>query len=126
MLKMNYSDFKGKNYSQLVKECSRRGIYTFNHKGMSLSADDLVGKIIAHDAYYEGRNDVLNDRAPKIPMKNENKNRKRYCLRCDDADPYYLKLTKEQAELLDWAISHELYLPNAELDEMDEVNWMEP
>ena len=103
MLKMNYSDFKGKNYHQLIKECERRGIDTFNHEGMSMSAEDLVGKIIAHDAYYEGRDDALNGRSPKIKTECRD-NRRRYCLRCEDTDPYYLKLTLDQYNFLDWCI----------------------
>lgn len=125
MLKMNYSDFKGKNYNQLVKECERRGISTFNHKGMSLSAEDLVGKIIAHDAYYEGRDDALNGRPSKVEMK-PNDNRRNYCLRCEDNDPYYLKLTLDQYNLLDWCISHEIWLPNAQIDELGDVKWETP
>ena len=124
MLKMNYSDFKKKNYNQLIKECERRGIGTFNNKGMSLSADDLVGKIIAHDAYYEGRNDALNGRSPKI--EKESNNRRKYCLRCEDADPYYIELTEEQYSLLKWCIRKEIFLPNAEIDEMNEVKWETP
>lgn len=124
MLKMNYSDFKKKNYNQLVKECERRGIYTFNSKGNSLSADDLVGKIIAHDAYYEGRNDVLNGRSPKIERKANN--RRKYCLRCEDADPYYLELTEEQYNFLNWGIRNEIWLPHAEVDEIGDVVWETP
>ena len=125
MLKMNYSDFKGKNYHQLIKECERRGIDTFDHEGMSLSADDLVGKIIAYDAYYEGRDDALNGRPSKVEMKHEN-NRRNYCLRCEDADPYFLKLTPDQCNLLDWCISNGVYLPNAEVDKIGDVEWETP
>ena len=124
MLKMNYSDFKGKNYYQLVKECDRRGISHFDYKGNSLSADDLVGQIIAHDAYYEGRNDALNGRSPKIEKVSNN--RRKYCLRCEDADPYYIELTEEQYSLLKWCIRKEIFLPNAEIDEMNEVKWETP
>lgn len=125
MLKMNYSDFKKKNYNQLVKECDRRGIYTFNSKGNSLSADDLVGKIIAHDAYYEGRDDALNGRPSKIEMGHKD-NRRKYCLRCEDADPYFLKLTPDQYNFLNWCIRNGIYLPNAEVDELGDVEWETP
>lgn len=125
MLKMNYSDFKGKNYNQLVKECERRGIYTFNSKGNSLSAEDLVGKIIAHDAYYEGRDDALNGRPSKIETGHKD-NRRKYCLRCEDADPYYLKLTPDQYSLLNWCINQEIWLPHAEVDEISEIIWETP
>lgn len=62
MLKMNYSDFKKKNYNQLIKECERRGIQHYDSKGNIFPADDLIGRIIAYDAYYEGRDDALNGR----------------------------------------------------------------
>ena len=125
MLKMNYSDFKKKNYSQLVKECERRGIYTFNSKGSSLSADDLVGKIIAHDAYYEGRDDALNGRPSKIEMSRKD-DRRKYCLRCEGEDPYYLNLTLDQYNFLDWCIRHDIWFPNAQVDEIGEVKWETP
>lgn len=125
MLKMNYSDFKGKNYHQLLKECERRGIDTFDHNGMSVSADDLVGKIIAYDAYFEGRDDAFNGRPPKVEMKPKN-NRRKYCLRCEDADPYYLELTEEQYNFLNWGIRNEIWLPHAEVDEIGDVKWETP
>lgn len=125
MLKMNYSDFKGKNYHQLLKECERRGIDTFDHNGMSVSADDLVGKIIAYDAYYEGRDDALNGRPSKVKMEYKD-NRRNYCLQCDDASPYFLKLTHDQCSLLDWCIRNGVYLPNAELNEIGDIEWETP
>ena len=125
MLKMNYSDFKKKNYNQLIKECKRRGLYTFDSKGNSLPADDLVGKIIACDAYYEGRDDALNGRSPKIETECKD-NRRKYCLRCEESDPYYLKLTPDQYNLLDWCIHHAIWFPNAEVDELGDVEWETP
>jgi hypothetical protein len=125
MLKMNYSDFKKKNYNQLVKECERLGIYTFNSKGSSLSAEDLVGKIIAHDAYYEGRDDALNGRPPKIEIDRKD-NRRKYCLRCEDTDPYFLKLTIDQYNFLNWCIEHDISLVGAQVNEIGDVEWETP
>lgn len=125
MLKMNYSDFKGKNYNQLVKECERRGIQTYDSKGNTFSADDLVGRIIAYDAYYEGRDDALNGRPSKIETGHKD-NRRKYCLRCEDADPYFLKLTLDQYNFLDWCIRNEIYLRHAEVDKIGDVNWETP
>lgn len=125
MLKMNYSDFKKKNYNQLIKECERRGIQHYDSKGNIFSADDLVGRIIAYDAYYEGRDDALNGRPSKIEMNHKDERRK-YCLRCEDADPYYIELTEEQYNLIKWGIRNEIYLPHAEIDEMNEVKWETP
>ena len=125
MLKMNYSDLKKKNYNQLIKECERRGIQHYDSKGNIFPADDLIGKIIAYDAYYEGRDDALNGRPSKVEMERKD-NRRKYCLRCEDADPYFLKLTPDQYNLLDWCIRQEVYLPNAEVDEIGDVEWETP
>lgn len=125
MLKMNYSDFANKHYGQLIKECERRGIVTYDDKGDISSANDLIGKIIAYDAYYEGRDDAFNGRPSKIEMANKD-NRRSYCLRCEDADPYFLKLTLDQYNFLDWCIRNEVFLPHAEVDEIGEVNWETP
>ena len=53
-------------------------------------------------------------------------NRRKYCLRCEDTDPYYLELTKEQYNLLNWCIRNEVWLPHAEIDEMNEIEWETP
>ena len=125
MLKMNYSDFEKKNYRQLVKECERRGIYTFNSKGNSLSAEDLVGKIIAHDAYYEGRDDALNGRPSKVKMEHKD-NRRKYCLRCEDTDPYFLKLTLDQYNFINWCIANDISFLGTQVDEIGDVEWETP
>ena len=125
MLKMNYSDLKKKNYNQLIKECERRGIQHYDSKGNIFPADDLIGRIIAYDAYYEGRDDALNGRPSKIETERKD-NRRRYCLRCEDTDPYYLKLTIDQYNLLNWCINQEVWLPHAEVDEIGEIEWETP
>jgi len=124
MLKMNYSDFKGKNYDQLVKECDRRGINTFNQKGISLlSADDLVGKIIAYDAYYEGRNDALNGRSPKVETKPE---RTRYRLRECDGTEHYVMLTPEQERFMRWSHDNYVNYCDMDIDVIEDINWETP
>ena len=125
MLKMNYSDFREKNYNQLIKECERRGIQHYDSKGNIFSADDLVGRIIAYDAYYEGRDDALNGRPSKVEM-NRKDDRRKYCLRCENADPYFLKLTHDQYNFLKWCIDNGIYLPNADVDELGDVEWETP
>jgi len=123
MLKMNYSDFKRKNYNQLIKECERRGVSTFNREGMSLSADDLVGKIIAHDAYYEGRNDALNGRSPKTETKPE---RTRYRLRECDGTEHYVMLTPEQERFMRWNHEHYISYDDMSIDVIEDIEWETP
>lgn len=54
------------------------------------------------------------------------RNRRKYCLRCKDADPYYLNLTLDQYKLLNWCIFNEIYLPHAEVDEIGDIKWETP
>lgn len=53
-------------------------------------------------------------------------NRRKYCLRCEDNDPYYLNLTLDQYNFLNWCIRHEIWLPGAQVDEIGEVKWETP
>ena len=125
MLKMNYSDFKGKNYNQLVKECERRGIYTFNSKGNSLSAEDLVGKIIAHDAYYEGRDDALNGRPSKIEINHKDE-RTRYRFQEYDGTEHYVMLTHEQERFMRWNHDNAINYDSMNIDVMENIDWETP
>lgn len=125
MLKMNYSDFKGKNANQLVKECERRGISIFNHEGMCLSQNDLIGKIIAYDAYYEGRNDALNGRSPKTEGKTK-PDRTRYRLReCDGAE-HFVMLTPEQERFMRWNHDHCVCYDDMDIDIVENIDWETP
>lgn len=125
MLKMNYSDFKGKNYNQLVKECERRGIQTYNSKGNTFSADDLVGKIIAYDAYYEGRNDALNGRSPKTEEKTK-PDRTRYRFREYDGTEHYVMLTPEQERFMRWNNDNCINYDGIDIDIIENINWETP
>ena len=125
MLKMNYSDFEKKNYNQLVKECERRGIYTFNSKGNSLSAEDLVGKIIAHDAYYEGRDDALNGRPSKVEMNHKDE-RTRYRLRECSGIEHYVMLTPEQERFMRWNHDNYVNYDDMDIDVIENINWETP
>lgn len=122
---MNYSDFKKKNYSQLAKECDRRGIYIFNSKGSSLSAEDLVGKIIAHDAYYEGRDDALNGRPSKIEM-NRKDERTRYRFQEYDGTEHYIMLTPEQERFMRWNHDNAINYDSVNIDVIENINWETP
>jgi hypothetical protein len=123
MLKMNYSDFKGKNYSQLIKECERRGIRTYNSKGDIFPADDLVGKIIAYDAYYEGRNDALNGRSSKVETEPA---RTRYRLRECDGTEHYVMLTPEQEHFMRWSHDHYVNYDDMDIDVIEDIEWETP
>ena len=123
MLKMNYSDFKGKNYNQILKECERRDIQTYDSKGNIFSADDLVGKIIAYDAYYEGRNDALNGRSPKVETKPA---RTRYRLRECDGTEHYVMLTPEQERFMHWSHDNYVNYCDMDIDVIEDINWETP
>lgn len=123
MLKMNYSDFEGKNANQLVKECERRGINIFSHEGMCLSMNDLIGKIIAHDAYYEGRNDVLNERSPKVETKPD---RTRYHFCEVDGTEHYIMLTPEQERFMRWNHDNYVNYDNMDISFIEDIEWETP
>lgn len=125
MLKMNYSDLKKKNYSQIVKECERRNINTFNCRGNDIPMDDLIGKIIAHDAYYEGRDDALNGRPSKVEMNHKDK-RTRYRLRECDGTEHYVMLTPEQERFMRWNHDNYVDYDNMDIDVIEDIEWETP
>lgn len=53
-------------------------------------------------------------------------NRKKYCLRCEDETPYYLELTKEQENLVQWSIENGVCYQYADLEEMESIKWETP
>ena len=57
---------------------------------------------------------------------NKTTNRKKYCLRCEDDDPYYLELTKEQENLVQWSIENGVCYQYADLEEMESIVWETP
>lgn len=135
MLKVNYSDLSRKLPKQIYKECDRRAIPIFKTDKFGMPSkehrniNDLIGAIIAHDAYYEGRADALLGNESKIPDKQStsmSKDHKKYCLRCEDADPYYLELTKEQVNLINWSIRNEILYQYAKLEEIEDIVWETP
>ena len=56
---------------------------------------------------------------------NYNNDRGKYCLRTED-EKYYLRLTTEQATMLDWCIDNEINFYSAELESVSEVKWETP
>jgi len=124
MLKMNYSDLKEKNYRQLIKECERRGIDTSDYRGC-MPPNDLIGKIIAHDAYYEGRDDALNGRPSKVEMNRKNE-RTRYRFRECDGTEHYVMLTREQERFMRWNYDNAIDYDNMDIDVIEDINWETP
>lgn len=123
MLKMNYSDLKKKNYNQLIKECKRRGIQAYDSKGNLFPADDLIGRIIAYDAYYEGRNNALNGRSPKVETKPV---RTRYRLRECDGTEHYVMLTPEQERFMRWNHDNYVDYDDMDIDVIEDIEWETP
>ena len=125
MLKMNYSDLKKKNYNQLIKECERRGIQHYDSKGNIFSADDLIGRIIAYDAYYEGRDDALNGRPSKVEM-NHKDGRTRYRFLEYDGTEHYIMLTPEQERFMRWNHDNAVNYDNMNIDIIENIDWETP
>lgn len=127
---MNYSDYYRKTSVQICKEASRRGIPLY-FNGREKDRNDLIGEIIAHDAYYEGRDDAMKSRAPKLPPRYDTPtqpqdNRINYRLQEEDCDPVYLRLTQEQANFATWCLEHEINFYCASLDRIDSIKWETP
>jgi hypothetical protein len=95
-------------YSDLEDIGASEGVYV----GSKTSKVELICAIIANRA--------AKDRY------NKTTNRKKYCLRCDDTDPYYLELTEEQKNLVEWSIDNEVCYQYATLDEMEDIDWETP
>jgi hypothetical protein len=101
------------------------------YKGCTYDKEDLIGKIIAHDAYYEGRDDALNGREKvihSIPknLTSEENNRKNYILSDYNGETYYLKLTQDQISLLNFLVRNQVDCTNGEITEVESQQWMEP
>ena len=68
---------------------------------------------------------IITNRVAKGDSILEN-NRLKYCLRCEDVGPYFLKLTPDQYNFLKWCIDNEINFPNAEVEEIGNVEWETP
>lgn len=118
MLKMNYSDFEHKTTTQIIKEADKRGIVRRNINCADVSRNDLIGKIIAHDAYHEGKNDALRN-APQTTK------REKYHLEYGD-DNYFLKLTNEQKQFFEYLLEHSINPEYAELNKIEKMKFEAP
>lgn len=106
MLKMNYSDFSTKTIEQIEKAAQKRGINRLYEK----SRDDIIGEIIAHDAYYKGKEDARREiptPAPKLVEVKTPEKREKYHFKDEyHGEDYYLELTDSQANFFDWLDNH--------------------
>lgn len=84
-----------------------------------VSKVELITIIISARAGREGRDSVY-----KMVRENNN-DREKYCLHTED-EKYYLRLTAEQATMLDWCIDHGISFYNAELESVGEIEWETP
>lgn len=98
---VNYSFFATKTNEQIYKEAAKRGITVANGRKY-LPREDLIGLIIDHDAYYQGRDDAINGRSRngKVkPISPSMQERHNYMF-INDGIPYFLSLTNSQRDLL--------------------------
>lgn len=120
MLKVNYSDLCGKSRVQIEKEANKRGI-RYNR---FTETRDIIGMIIAHDAYYEGQDDA---RKGVCKLSNHTANepkegRGHYIITDDSGNNYNVALTPDQARAINWAIDKEL-MYDCTMTEIEEKNF---
>lgn len=87
-----------------------------------VSKVELITIIISARAGRDGRNSVYKMIREENDCHND---REKYCLRTED-EKYYLRLTTEQATMLDWCIDNEINFYSAELESVNEVKWETP
>jgi hypothetical protein len=119
MLKMNYSDFSTKTLDQIRKAAKKRGINPY-----AISRDDLIGMIIANDAYYEGKEKARREMCPPKPVRMPEK-RMKYHL-TDNRDSYYLSLTDTQVSFFEWLKENGISPYDNELETIEEMDFEAP
>lgn len=87
-----------------------------------ISKVELITLIISARAGREARASVYKMIREENDCHND---RGKYCLRTED-EKYYLRLTTEQATMLDWCIENEINFYRAELESVNEVKWETP
>ena len=87
-----------------------------------VSKVELIALILIARAEREARGSVYKMIREENDCRND---RTKYCLRTED-EKYYLRLTTEQATMLDWCIDNEINFYNAELESVGEVEWEIP
>lgn len=133
MLKMNYSNLKKKNWEQIVKECGRRAIHAYtDYPAQKRPIEDLIGEIIAHDAYYEGRNDAMREipiPAPELVEVKIREPEKREKYRLIDeyhGESYFLELTDSQINFYHWLENQSLLNGDVTIEKLDEMEFEAP
>jgi hypothetical protein len=119
MLKMNYSDFSSKTFDQIEKAAKKRGINPYR-----ISREDLIGMIIAHDAYYEGKEDARREISTPVKVNLPEK-RAKYHL-TDGRDNYYLELTDSQVRFFEWLKDYGISPYDNELEAIEEMTFEAP
>lgn len=87
-----------------------------------VSKVELITIIISARAGRKGRGSVYKMIREENDCRND---REKYCLHTED-EKHYLRLTTEQATMLDWCIDNEINFYNAELESIGEVEWETP
>lgn len=132
MLKMNYSNLTSKSLEQIHKQADRRGINPYAQKYIFKSREDIIGEIIAHDAYYEGRNDAMRSIPDKHHKQAEVKvdaiadRREKYRLQELDYDPFFLRLTPDQIKFAQWCFDNKIDFSCTTFEKIDEVKYVSP
>jgi hypothetical protein len=117
MLKMNYSDFSSKTFDQIEKAAKKRGINPYR-----ISREDLIGMIIAHDAYHEGKSNATSKTVEvKIPEK-----RKDYRLSEEGDAGRFLRLTDTQVDFFSWLKDNCISPYNSELESISDIDFEAP
>jgi len=119
MLKMNYSDFSSKTFDQIEKAAKKRGINPYK-----ISRENLIGMIIAHDAYHEGKEDARRETSKPVKV-NLLEKRAKYHL-TDDRDNYYLELTDSQVRFFEWLKDYGISPYDNELKAIEEMTFEAP
>ena len=112
-----------KTKDHLDKEAARRGI-----PGYMYSKNDLIQKILEHDAYYEGVNDARKNKVKngkpgvvvetKVTVTTEPRADSIIYLITNTGDPFNIltvEVTPEQAKMINWCEDKELF--------WDTVSW---
>lgn len=123
---MNYSDFSTKTIEQIEKAAQKRGINRLYEK----SRDDIIGEIIAHDAYYKGKEDARREiptPAPKLVEVKTPEKREKYHLEDGyHGENYYLELTNSQASFYRWLDEKNIAFSNAKFEPLEDLDFEAP
>jgi hypothetical protein len=87
-----------------------------------ISKVELITLIISARASREARDSVYKMIREE---SNNNNDREKYCLHAE-SKKYYLRLTTEQATMLEWCLDNEINFYNAELESVGEIEWETP